>query len=74
MEERIVEVAKTTKMIAPPSQDTVKAIRDGAQATTAAVQASIEIRATASFQVGGSLYRIYPQVLVEPNHINRWYS
>jgi hypothetical protein len=55
MEARIVEVTETTKMIAPFPRDTVKAITAGVQATTAAVQASIESRASSSFQIGESL-------------------
>ncbi|KAF8803263.1 hypothetical protein BYT27DRAFT_7195858 [Phlegmacium glaucopus] len=53
MEARIVEVTETTKMIAPIPRDTAEAITAGAQATTAAVQVSIESRAFASFQLGG---------------------
>ena len=54
MEERIAEVAETAKMITPSQQETVKAIRDGARVTAAAVEVSIEARASASFQIGES--------------------
>ncbi|KAF8174179.1 hypothetical protein K438DRAFT_2023232 [Mycena galopus ATCC 62051] len=53
MEERIVEVEKTTKMIAPFPPNIVKAISDGAQITSAAVQTSIDLRTSTSFQLDG---------------------
>jgi hypothetical protein len=55
MEARIEEVAETTRMIEPFSQETVKAITDGAQVTKTVLQAGIEARASSSFQFGKSL-------------------
>jgi hypothetical protein len=63
MEARIEAVAETTRMIEPFSQETVKAISAGAQITTIAVQATIEARASSSFQFGESLYsKLYSRV------------